>query len=126
MINAQGKIKNWKEGASADLDSASVYIGNERQLHGLFLCHLAIEKSLKALIVDITNESAPKSHDIITLSKKANINFSEKELAFIEILVKYKLHGRYPSGGSQIPTQTLSETLCKQTKDLIARINKAR
>jgi len=124
-MNAKDRIKNWQNESKADLESASEYINKDRLLHGLFLCHLAIEKSLKALIVSITNNAAPKIHDILELAQFAKIEFTKEELAFINILIKYKLHGRYPKGSSEIPSKNYSNNLCKESKDFINKLAKS-
>jgi HEPN domain-containing protein len=123
-MNAKDRIKNWQNESKADLESASNYINKGRLLHGLFLCHLAIEKTLKALIVNITNNAAPKTHDILELAQSAKIKFTKEELSFINILIKYKLHGRYPKGSSEIPSKNDSNNLCAKSKTLIKKITK--
>jgi len=123
-MNAKDRIKNWQNESKADLESASEYINKDRLLHGLFLCHLAIEKSLKALIVNITNNAAPKTHDILELAQLAKVEFTKEELAYINILIKYKLHGRYPKGSSETPSKTDSTNFCKKSKTLINKLAK--
>ena len=114
-MDAQNQIINWQEKSKADLKDAENFIKKERVLHGLFLCHLAIEKILKAFIVKLTGKSAPKSHDILSLAENANLKFTNDELDFISSLITYKLHGRYPKGSSEIPSQSYSNDLLKKT-----------
>jgi len=123
-MNAKDRIKNWQDESIADLKSAKEYINNDRLLHGLFLCHLVIEKSLKALLVKLSGNAAPKSHDILLLAEKAELKFSKNELSFIKTLIKYKLHGRYPKGSSEIPSKEISKDLYKQTKAFINKVSK--
>ncbi len=54
MINIQKQIDYWINGAVDDLESAKVLVERKRLLHGLFFCHLVIEKALKAHVVKIT------------------------------------------------------------------------
>ncbi len=123
-MNTKEQINNWQNESKSDLESAFIYINKDRLLHGLFLCHLAIEKSLKALIVNITNNTIPKSHNILELSNLAKVEFTDKELNFIHTLIKYKLHGRYPKGSSEMPNIDDSNKLYKQSKSLINKLNK--
>ena len=55
MIDFEKQIEYWKNGAIDDLESAKILIERNRLLHGLFFCHLVIEKIMK-----FTDE--PKKH----------------------------------------------------------------
>ena len=117
------QIKNWQNESKADLESAINYINRLRIIHGLFLCHLAIEKSLKAIIVKTNNKTALKSHDINLLANTANVSFTDKDNLFINSLVKYKIQGRYPDDSSDIPSKVKSEDYLKQTKLLVKKLH---
>lgn len=51
MIEIQKQIKYWINGAEDDLLTAELLIQEWRILHGLFFCHLVIEKGIKAHVV---------------------------------------------------------------------------
>ena len=70
MINVQKQIDYWVNGAVEDLESAEILIERKRMLHGLFFCHLVIEKILKAHVVKISNEVAPRTHNLMHLLEK--------------------------------------------------------
>ena len=103
MIDIGKQIAYWKAGAIDDLESARVLIDKNRLLHGLFFCHLVIEKVIKSHIVKQTQEFAPRSHNLIYLSEKANLIFNEEDEIFLGILMKYQLQGRYPDYNPNIP-----------------------
>jgi len=86
-----------------DLKTAKVLIEKNRLLHGLFFCHLVVEKAIKAHVVQETKEIAPRSHNLIYLSEKANLEFEGKNEIFLGILMKYQLQGRYPDYHPVIP-----------------------
>lgn len=67
-INIEKQVEYWLNGANDDLEVAEILIEKRRFLHGLFFCHLVIEKALKAHVVKVTREIAPKSHNLIYLS----------------------------------------------------------
>ncbi|MEI8272776.1 MAG: hypothetical protein WCG08_09145 [Paludibacter sp.] len=46
MIDIQKQVAYWQNGAIDDLESTKILITNNRLLHGLFLCHLVVEKSI--------------------------------------------------------------------------------
>ena len=86
-------------------------------MHGLFLCHLVVEKSIKALVVKATNEIAPRSHNLIFLSELAKLEFEEDDEIFLGILMKYQLQGRYPDYNPVLPDKIkVSEYLMKTEK----------
>lgn len=83
MIDVKKQIEYWKKGAIDDLESAKILIEKKRSLHGLFFCHLVIEKAIKAHVVKKTNEIAPRSHNLIYLSEKPIWNFLTKMRFFL-------------------------------------------
>ncbi|RLD43101.1 MAG: hypothetical protein DRI86_10570 [Bacteroidetes bacterium] len=122
-MSTKDRTKDWQYESIADLKSAKIYINKSRIIHGLFLCHLVIEKSLKAIIINISGKAAPKSHDIYQLSKKANYTFTDKDNAFVDSIIKYKIQGRYPDDSNDIPSKEKSETILKQTKILMHKLH---
>jgi HEPN domain-containing protein len=119
MINTEKQIKYWKAGAIDDLVSAEILMDRQRYLHGLFFCHLVIEKIIKAHIVKETNEIAPRSHNLFFLSDKANLHFTEDEEIFLGILMQYQLQGRYPDYNPVIPNKQKIEDYLLKTKKLL-------
>jgi HEPN domain-containing protein len=88
-------------------------------IHGLFFCHLSIEKVIKALVVKSTNGIPPKSHDLFFLSKKALVELPEEKQIIIQILMKYQLEGRYPEYLPEAPQQNLVVVYLNQTNNLL-------
>jgi len=124
MINIEKQIEYWTNGAKDDLDSAKILIERERLLHGLFFCHLVIEKVIKAHIVKQTREVAPRSHNLIFLSEKANLELNEDDELFLGILMKYQLQGRYPDYNLIIPDKYRVNDYLRRTKELLKWLKK--
>lgn len=61
-----------------DIDTAELLINNNKLLHGLFFCHLVLEKIIKAHVVLTTKNIPPKSHDLLYLLKKNRINIRKQ------------------------------------------------
>jgi HEPN domain-containing protein len=93
-------------------------------LHGLFFCHLVIEKAIKAHFVKRKNEIAPKSHNLIFLSEKAKIEFENENDIFLGILMKYQLQGRYPDYNPVIPDKKKVQNYFNKTKELLQWLKK--
>ncbi|MEA1878317.1 MAG: HEPN domain-containing protein [Bacteroidota bacterium] len=103
MININKQIEYWTKGANDDLLTAELLIREKRILHGLFFCHLVIEKAIKAHVVETSGEVAPRSHNLIYLSEKTDLVFDNETEIFMGILMKYQLQGRYPDYDPVLP-----------------------
>lgn len=119
MINTEKQIEYWRSGALDDLDTAKVLIDKNRLVHGLFFCHLVIEKIIKAHVVKHTNDFAPRTHNLFFLSEKANLKFDEDQEIFLGILMKYQLQGRYPDYNPGIPDGSRVTSYLIQTENLV-------
>ncbi len=118
MIDLNKQIQYWTEGAEEDLLTAELLIREKRFLHGLFFCHLVIEKAIKAHVVKASKDFAPRSHNLIYLSEKANLVFDNETEIFLGILMKYQLHGRYPDYKPILPSITIVNEYLYKTKTL--------
>jgi len=119
MINVPKQIEYWVNGAKDDFETARILIENRRFVHGLFFCHLSIEKIIKAHVVNTLNEIPPKSHDLFYLSKLAKIELPEDKQLIIQILMKYQLEGRYPEYMPEAPQQKIVADYLNQTENLL-------
>ena len=124
MINVQKQIEYWINGAVDDLESAKILIDKKRLLHGLFFCHLVIEKSIKAHVVKFTLEVAPRSHNLMYLLEKTDLDLSEDEEIFLGILMKYQLQGRYPDYNPILPELHIVDKYLEQTEELLLWLKK--
>lgn len=50
-LDIQKQIEFWKSGALESFDTAVILLNKRKYLHGLFFCHLTIEKALKAHVI---------------------------------------------------------------------------
>jgi HEPN domain-containing protein len=119
MLDLERQIEYWKAGAFDDLETAKVLIDKDRLLHGLFFCHLVIEKIIKAHVVKQTREFAPRTHNLFNLSEKANLEFNEDQEIFPGILMKYQLQGRYPDYNPNVPNRAKITEYLIQTENLV-------
>lgn len=63
--------------------------------HALFCGHLALEKLLKALVVEATNSHAPHSHDLVYLAGLARIDLDMEQQKLLAIVNEFNIEGRY-------------------------------
>jgi len=119
VIDIEKQVNYWRNGAIEDLESAKILIERNRTLHGLFFCHLVIEKVIKAHVVKQSGAIAPRSHNLIYLSEKANLVFTEEDDNFLGTLMKYQLHGRYPDFNPTIPARDVVAGYLTKTERLL-------
>ena len=119
MIDINKQINYWIEGAEDDLLTAELLIRENRFLHGLFFCHLVIEKAIKAHVVKVSKEIAPRTHNLIYLSEKANLEFDSETEIFLGILMKYQLQWRYPDYNPTLPNVLKINEYFEKTKTLL-------
>lgn len=117
-MNIQKQIDYWSDSAKDDLLTAELLINNNRVLHGLFWCHLIIEKTLKAHVVKDTHQVPPKTHNLIWLLEKTNIMLTPETISLIGLLMIYQLEGRYPENYPIAPSKTFAFDTFVKTKNL--------
>lgn len=64
-------VHKWVQSAQEDLEVAKELLSNKRSAYCLFFCQLSLEKLLKALIVDKTDDAPPITHDLVKLAAAA-------------------------------------------------------
>lgn len=89
-------LRHWSKMADYDMKTAQSMFNAKRYPYALFMCHLSIEKLLKAIIVRQTNEHAPYTHNLIELGKNTKIDFSEEYKNLLADLKEFNLEARYP------------------------------
>lgn len=103
------QIQYWRSGADDAIKSAELLVANGRFGLGLFLLHLAMEKSLKALVVKASSEPPPRTHDLLLLAGRARLQPSPIVLAVLGEFQAYCLAGRYPDADPAPMDRTLAE-----------------
>ena len=113
-----GQIRYWIEISEYDIETAIAMLKSKRYLYVGFMAHQSIEKILKAYYVKTNGESAPFSHSLSYLAKKAKIykHFSEDQKDFIDMLEPMNIECRYPTHKEQL-MRSLTEERCKELLD---------
>ena len=123
-MDVKRQIEYWIDSAESDLTSASLLIDNDRILHGLFFCHLCIEKALKAHVVRCSLETPQKIHKLSYLLSITDLEMSEEDKDFCAILMTYLLEGRYPDYNPFVPSKEQTELYLHKTKTLFQWLKK--
>jgi HEPN domain-containing protein len=103
--NRNKHVQYWITEACETLPAAFHLMRKNMPLESTFMAHLAVEKSLKALVVQKNNEFPPKTHNLIMLAEKAGLELSEKQLDFLETLNYFQLQSRYPEERQKVIRQ---------------------
>lgn len=91
------KVQEWIEQAEYDLETARVMFRTGRFIYCVFMCHLAIEKTLKGLFQNALNEIPPKVHSLVYLVQTQKLDLPENIKQFLENLDRVSVPTRYPS-----------------------------
>lgn len=88
--------QNWIETAEYDLETARHMLVTGRYLYVVFMCHLALEKILKAHVTEVTQAIPLRSHDLIFLIRKSNLALPQLYLDFVGKINNASIPTRYP------------------------------
>jgi len=124
MINITKQIEYWQNSAESNIETASILVASGKFIEGMFFCHLCIEKIIKALVVKQTENIPPKSHDLFYLADLSNIQLTEAQSGFMQILMKYQLEGRYPEYYPKAHSPDKINGYLDQTKNLFLCFSK--
>jgi len=94
--------ESFKESAEYDLKTAENMLNDGRFIYVVFMCHLAIEKMLKAIAAQATKKIPPKTHNLIYLIKLANLNLPQNLFDFITKINNASIVTRYPEDFSEL------------------------
>ena len=88
--------EEWLRQADYDMDTADYMFAGGRYFYAVFMCHLSIEKALKALYRKALNREPPRVHNLIYLVNKIGIKPPEASGRFIVKLNEASVATRYP------------------------------
>jgi HEPN domain-containing protein len=89
-------IQYWREGVAYDLETGKSLLESRRFPYALFFGHLALEKTLKALIVKTAKDHAPFTHSLTFLASKIKIEIPEPILDKFAEYTEFHIESRYP------------------------------
>ncbi len=89
-------IAYWLQLAHLDLESARRSLRGESYLHAIFGCQQALEKLLKALVVETTHQAPPRMHNLIRLAALAGVNLQPSQEVLLNTLSLQYIEMRYP------------------------------
>ncbi len=92
----EGLVEYWIKSSEKDLDVMEGLYGLKRYSSCLFFAHLVLEKALKATVVRVTDEYAPRTHNLPHLAELAKLELSQEEKELLEEADTFNMEARYP------------------------------
>jgi len=122
------EVKNWLDSAQYDLDTAEHMLQTGRYIYTIFMCHLALEKILKAKVEEMAGKTPPKTHDLEYLVGLADLFPDEEMEKFIAEISNLSVVTRYPSDFQAMLndfSQARVESILTKTKEVFQWIKKS-
>ena len=115
---ATDKVTYWLDIADYDIDTAEAMFTTERWLYVAFMCHQAIEKTLKAYWCATQPNDPPYTHNHMRLADGCGLYelMTEEQRNFLDTITSYNIEARYPED-KQALYQRLTKQFCRQMID---------
>lgn len=116
------EVANWLSSAEYDLETARQMQRTGRYIYVVFMCHLSLEKALKAAVCQETGEPPPRTHDLLRLTYLAKIELAPEAKAFLSQLADASVATRYPEELNRLTSdygEQTTEQLLKRTEELV-------
>jgi len=125
MINSE-KVKYWIDLSKEDIDVAQVLLDGGKIIYSGFMCHLSVEKALKAKI-EHSGYTPQKIHNLIRIAELGGVLdlMNDEQIMLLKMLNPLQIEARYPAYKQQYGTALSSEQcafLITQVKEMIAWI----
>jgi len=115
-------VENWIKGSEYDIKAARVMNDGGRYIYVIFMCHLAVEKFLKAIVTKKMKRMPPKTHDLFYLIKLAQLDVPAVHQMIISHLNEASIPTRYPEDIKEISKQynkSVAKRYLEKTKNLL-------
>ncbi|MDH5367508.1 MAG: HEPN domain-containing protein [Cyclobacteriaceae bacterium] len=88
-------VQHWLDSADKNQSTMEHLVDSQDYSWALFLGHLVIEKTLKALYVKRLEKHAIFSHDLLRLANKIDISLTEEYEEWLDMITTFNLNARY-------------------------------
>ncbi len=123
MVDIGKQVQHWRDGAVEDWAVAQELIERNKIRHGLFIAHLALEKSLKAHVCRNTKELAPRIHNLVRLSEITDLKLSDEQIDLLADVNEFNIEGRYPEMLMPPPTRTEADDYMARIAEVLLCLN---
>lgn len=122
MNNKDDIINYWIDTSNQDYKTFEHLFESKDYSWCLFMGHLVIEKLLKAIFVNNTNNiMPPKSHDLLFIAEKAGLDLDKTKSDLLDLISTFNISTRYPDYKKsfyKMCTREYTSTKVKQIEEL--------
>jgi HEPN domain-containing protein len=121
------RTAEWLRQSDYDMDTAHYMYRGGRYFYAVFMCHLAIEKSLKGLYYERLRQFPPKSHSLVYLLNEIGIKPPEEPGKFIIKLSEASIPTRYPEDLAKLQldyTENIVREILVKGKEVVTWIRR--
>lgn len=108
----------WIKQADYDFETAGAMMKTRRYVYVVFMCHLTLEKMLKAAYTEAKGGYPPYIHSLIKLASQAKVIFPDELKAFVEDLSDASSTARYDDEARDVD-RTRAQTTLDQTRKAV-------
>lgn len=94
-MDTKQHIEYWLRSAAHDMDAAETLYKNEKYDWCLFIGHLVVEKVIKGFYVRDRGETPPKIHNLLLLTEKTSLPFSDEQKQLLGEINRFNIEVRY-------------------------------
>lgn len=117
-FDVEKTVKYWMDTAKYDLETGNSLIQVKKFPYAFFFGHLAIEKLLKAIVVETTKEHAPFTHSLPFLAEKSRLEMPENYLLKLREFMEFHLESRYPDAHKSFYEKCTEEYTKNKMKEI--------
>jgi HEPN domain-containing protein len=113
---------NWLAQVDYDIATAEQMLHVSRYIYVIFMSNMALEKALKALVTEETQQLPPRTHNLIDLAQRARVVLSQEQQDFLGKINNTSVVVRYPDDLSAMVSQypeAIARDYLERTKELI-------
>jgi HEPN domain-containing protein len=118
---------NWLKSSDYDFKTAAFLLKSKRYIYVVFMCHLSLEKTLKAILSEVFSEMPPYTHNLNRLLELGGITLPEDMQSFVNAINLQSVPTRYPEDFSRLSKELDGKTAAeymRQTKRIIRWLKK--
>ena len=116
-------FENYTSSSEYDLSTAKHLLKAGRYVYVIFMCHMSLEKMLKAIFSKRLNRSAPKTHNLLYLVKETKTELPPEHFDFVSKINNASVITRYPEDFKKLissyPREVAKEYL-KKTENILS------
>ena len=111
--------ERWQAQAEYDLSVAELLYRQSVYRYCVFFCHLALEKQLKAILIERSGiQNPPRTHNLIDLAGDAGIDLPAEYYGFMLELSKQSIAARYPEDSVYRYDEELAASTLSQVREV--------